>query len=82
MLIAEVIRTRAELLKKNDNPFPRCPACGHRIAKADGDFIIPSFGFIASTDAPGRPGSKGLKRPTTRVYYSEKLMNHCIQNWN
>lgn len=64
-------RTRAELLKKNDNPFPRCPACGHRIAKADGDFIIPSFGFIASTDAPGRPGEQRPEKTyTTRVYYS------------
>ncbi|AEF95226.1 Protein of unknown function DUF1998 [Desulfotomaculum nigrificans CO-1-SRB] len=48
-----------------------CNVCGHQLGKNQGTFIIPSFGFIASTENPGRPGEERPQRTyTTRVYFS------------
>ena len=65
-------RIRAELLsEENSNPFSVCPLCKSKLTTHQGDFIVPSFGFIASIDQPGKPGEQRPEKTyTTRVYYS------------
>ncbi|NMA94728.1 MAG: DEAD/DEAH box helicase [Clostridiales bacterium] len=64
-------RKRVVELAKFDNPFYKCEVCNSNIGNHVGDYIVPSFGFIASTNTPKDPGEiRPEKTYTTRVYYS------------
>ncbi len=63
-------RVLADLEKTLDN----CEACNRPLeGRNQGIFIMPEFGFIASTDPPEEPGEERPEKTyTTRTYYSGK----------
>ena len=61
------VRRREDLSKG----FTRCSVCNTRYGKNQGVFIVPSFGFMASTEKPGKPGDMRPERTySTRVFYT------------
>lgn len=48
-----------------------CRACRQPLRRTNDAFLIPEFGFIASTEPPGNPGEERPQRTyTTRTYYA------------
>ncbi len=60
------------VLADSEKSLDNCEACGRPLeGRNQGIFVIPEFGFIASTKPPAEPGEEQPEKTyTTRTYYS------------